>query len=254
MLLLLCLGVEHTAAHGREPPPPMATPADMEQWASLQAPKTKGKPTPEQVRAALSPSLPPPAGCSSAPLAAPRAPALRLLRRAHLPRSRRRSRSARRWRSGPARSSRTSAASSVRAPPLLCVVCWLAARPCDRLCLCSAGVKDSELKKQLNKMMKEADAAKKAEVRASSQRPARIVRRAVLRTASARQRAPLTHAGASRRSRQRPPPRRRWTTRTSTRGCAPSSASPLSEPAGRSPLRLTCCRLARRAAGTARIA
>ena len=53
----------------------MATPADMEQWASLQAPKTKGKPTPEQVRAALSPSLPPPAGCSSAPLAAPRAPA-----------------------------------------------------------------------------------------------------------------------------------------------------------------------------------
>ena len=54
MLLLLCLGVEHTAAHGREPSPPMATPADMEQWASLQAPKTKGKPTPEQVRAALS--------------------------------------------------------------------------------------------------------------------------------------------------------------------------------------------------------
>ena len=56
-MLLLCLGAEHTAAHGSEPPPPMATPADMEQWASLQAPKTKGKPTPEQVRAALPPSL-----------------------------------------------------------------------------------------------------------------------------------------------------------------------------------------------------
>ena len=85
MLLLLCLGVEHTAAHGREPPPPMATPADMEQWASLQAPKTKGKPTPEQVRAALSPSLPATgwvfkraARCSPrsrAPPAAPRSPA-----------------------------------------------------------------------------------------------------------------------------------------------------------------------------------
>ena len=76
----------------------------------------------------------------------------------------------------------------MRAPPLLCVVCWLATRPCDRLRLrlSSAGVKDSELKKQLNKMMKEADAAKKAEVRASSQRPARIVRRSVLRPPSAR--------------------------------------------------------------------
>ena len=134
VLLLLCLGVEHrrarpraAAAHGDtcghgavgEPPGPED---------QGQAHAGAG------ARCSLS-IAPPPAGCSSAPLAAPRAPALRLLRRAHLPRSRRRSRSARRWRSGPARSSRTSAASSVRAPPLLCVVCWLAARPCDRLCL-----------------------------------------------------------------------------------------------------------------------
>jgi len=132
----------------------MATPADMEQWASLQAPKTKGKPTPEQVRAALPPLLRHRLAVqarrcsprSRAPPAAPRSPAALAPQIAE--------RKALAERAGTFLKD-LSGKLGARPPPL-CVVCWLATRPCDRLRLrlSSAGVKDSELKKQLNKMMK----------------------------------------------------------------------------------------------------